>query len=168
MKPTPERLREVIDYDPESGTFVWAISRRGARRGAICGRIDAYGYREIGVDYGLYRANMIAWAIMTGKWPSLDVDHINRKKDDDRWSNLRLADRSHNNGNEGLRACNTSGYKGVVKDSKEGFWRAQICVNGRKRNLGRYPCINQAANAYDEAAKAAWGNHAVTNAELHK
>lgn len=168
MKPTPERIRQVISYDPDTGLFVWAISRCGARKGDLCGRINAVtGYREIGVDYGLRPAHNIAWVIMTGEWPERDVDHINRVKSDNRWVNLRLANRSQNNGNEGLRPCNTSGYKGVVKDSfRSGWWRAQICVNGRKRNLGRFERIEDAAAAYDKAAIEGFGEYAVTNAML--
>lgn len=166
MKPTPERLKEVIDYDPDKGTFVWAVSRRGARKGAICGRICSFGYREIGIDYGLYRANMIAWAIMTGEWPSAEVDHINRIKDDDRWENLRLANRSQNCGNDGLRKNNTSGYKGVTLDVASGLWRAQIRLNGRKTNLGRFPTKEEAAAAHDRAAIASFAEFAVTNTDL--
>lgn len=166
MKPSPERLREIIDYDPAEGTFRWAVSRRGARKGDPCGRICQFGYREIGVDYGLYRANMIAWAIMTGQWPDKDVDHINRVKSDNRWFNLRIANRSQNNGNEGLRTTNTSGRKGVVWDKDRRKWRAQIGVGGKVRNLGRFDKIEDAAAAYDKAAMEGYGEYAVTNADL--
>lgn len=161
---TAQRLRELVHYDPETGVFTWiAASRPGVRIGDRCGRVSRLGYREIGVEYGLRRANRLAWLYMTGEWPDGDVDHINRDKLDDRWSNLRLATRSQNMANVALRSNSTSGFIGVTFDKARGKWRAQIRIDGRKVNLGRYATAEEAARVYDAAAVDSFGGFAQLN-----
>lgn len=43
-------------------------------------------------------AHRLAWKLMTGEFTptSMDIDHINRDRKDNSWSNLRLATRSDN------------------------------------------------------------------------
>jgi hypothetical protein len=161
---TAQRLRELLHYDPETGVFTWvAMSRPGVRVGDRCGRVSRLGYREIGVEYGLRRANRLAWLYMTGEWPSGDVDHINRDKLDDRWCNLRLATRSQNSANVALRPNSTSGFIGVTFDKARDKWRAQIRIAGRKVNLGRFASAEEAARAYDAAALKEFGEFAELN-----
>lgn len=87
------------------------------------------------------------------------VDHRDRDGLNNRRSNLRLA--SH-----GLNAANmrpirgSSRYKGVCWDPVNQKWVAQICVDGKRRNLGRFTDERDAAMAYAQAAAAAWGDFA--------
>lgn len=143
---TAERLRELVIYNPDTGEFTWATSRVGARKGDICGRISQFGYREIGIDYKLYKANRLAWLYMTGSFSKFGIDHINRVRDDDRWCNLREANQSQNSANVARKKCNTSGQTGVTWDKDRNKWRVQIRIKGKKTNLGRY-------DNYDEAVK---------------
>jgi hypothetical protein len=143
---TQERLRHLVDYDVDTGVFTWAISRVGAKKGSICGRINVHGYREIGINYTLHRANRLAWLYMTGSFPDMEIDHINRIKHDDSWNNLRLCTHNQNAANVSLKKSNTSGCKGVVWDKDRNLWRVQIRIQGKKKNLGRF------AN-YDDAVK---------------
>ncbi len=100
---------------------------------------------------------------MTGEWPKDQVDHINQVKDDNRWCNIRECNSSQNKGNELLRADNTSGYKGVVWDKDRNKWRAQISINNKQTNLGRFDCKYEAARAYNEAAIEHFGEFACLN-----
>lgn len=153
------RLREIMDYNPNEGTFIWRVARRGVRAGATCGRISVHGYREIGVEGTLYRANRLAWFYVTGNWPQGVVDHVDGDKANDRWSNLRDCSQSQNMGNMAAkRINNTTGHRGVVWDKARGKWRAQICVGGAKRNLGRFSELDAAKQAYANAHKAAFGS----------
>lgn len=162
---TAERLRELVDYNPETGEFVWiARGRPACRAGDPCGRISRQGYHEIGIEYRLHRANRLAWLYMTGEWPDRDVDHINRDKADNRWCNLRLATRSQNSANVALAARrNTSGFLGVTFDKSRNKWRAQIRIGGRKVNLGRFTDPVEAAKAHDAAAWQEFGDFAELN-----
>ncbi len=93
----------------------------------------------------------------------LEVDHINRDPLDNRRSNLRLATRTQQAANTGLRSDNTSGYKGVSWDRSRRCWYASIRNDGRSVALGGYPNPEDAARAYDVAALAAWGEFAYLN-----
>ncbi|MBU1517641.1 MAG: HNH endonuclease [Planctomycetes bacterium] len=57
----------------------------------------------------------------------------------------------------------SSKYKGVCLDKKSGKWRAYIKYNGIHKSLGSYEIQEEAARAYDEAAKIYHGRYAVLN-----
>lgn len=162
MKPiTQARLKELVHYDPDTGAFTWAKSRPGCRKGDACGRLSVLGYCEIGIDGHLRRANRMAYLYMTGENPAenMDVDHINLDKADNRWANLRLANRSQNNANSLKRSHNTSGAKNVVWDKDRNCWRAQICIDGKKINLGRFTTVEDAVAKVDAVARGVWGEY---------
>ena len=159
---TQERLRYLLHYDPETGDFKWRFLRGGVREGK-CGRVNHWGYREICVDKKLYRAHRLAFLYMTGEFPTKDVDHINRNKGDNRWRNLREVTMSQNMCNVPLKPSNTTGFIGVVWDKDRNKWRAQIRVNGKKTNLGRFDNVEDAIKAHDQAAADAFGEFAQLN-----
>ena len=72
-----KRLREYVTYDPETGRFFWAISKRGwLRKNAQAGWVGNGGYVYIILDGRRYRAHRIAWLWTYGSWPE-QIDHIN-------------------------------------------------------------------------------------------
>jgi hypothetical protein len=66
------------------------------------------------------------------------ADHISRDTLDNRRSNLRIASVSQNLCNSKLRRDNISGRKGVCFDKARGLWRAHLCFEGKRLNLGRF------------------------------
>jgi HNH endonuclease/AP2 domain len=92
-----------------------------------------------------------------------DVDHINGDGLDNRRRNLRVGTRSQNNGNTRTSSRNQSGYKGVSFHKPTGRWRAYINLNHRHRHLGMFDDPWSAAQAYNEAAVAQWGEFAQIN-----
>jgi hypothetical protein len=82
---------------------------------------------------------------MNGAWPVYDVDHINRDRSDNTWSNLREASRTENCGNQKDRANNTSGYRGVAWDRKSQKWKAYGSRDGRRTHLGLFESLEKAA-----------------------
>lgn len=91
------------------------------------------------------------------------VDHRNGDGLDNQRSNLREATRTQNNANSRRRTDNTSGFKGVTLDARIGRWNARIHVNGRRRSLGYFATAEQAAVAYDSAAREIFGEFARPN-----
>lgn len=79
-------------------------------------------------------------------------DHRNGNTLDNRRDNLRLATHAQNTQNSRISTRNTSGYKGVSYVKADNAWRASICVNGEKKNIGQFRTPEDAYNAYCKAA----------------
>jgi len=90
----------------------------------------------------------------------IDTDHINGNKLDNRKENLRFCNGSQNMANQGKLSNNTSGYKGVTWDKLNKKWKSQIKVYGINIHLGRFINVEDAANAYKEAAIKYFGEFA--------
>jgi hypothetical protein len=150
---TQKELKEILNYNPETGIFTWIIDANSSvRSGDLAGTIVKRGYVTIGIRCKDMRAHRLAWLYMTGEWPKGQVDHINESKNDNRWSNLRIATSSQNRMNIGLRSDNTSGYKGVSWNKGSRKWICTIGINGKTKYLGLYLDVKEAHNAYKKAS----------------
>lgn len=68
---TIARLKEILEYHPETGVFTQKIQRKGGLKpGEDAGCLTDHGYVKISVDYRRYRAHRLAWFWMTGEWPT--------------------------------------------------------------------------------------------------
>jgi hypothetical protein len=91
---TATRLREVLDYDAESGEFRWKIrpSNR-VRIGDVAGRL-CDGYRRIALDGREYSGHRLAVLWVEGRYPRHQVWHRNGLRGDNRYENLKQPRRS--------------------------------------------------------------------------
>jgi hypothetical protein len=147
---TPERLREVLSYDDETGVFTRKLAVKGNATSDAVGTIGHKGYVVIGIDRRKYYGHRLAWFYIHGEWPEECIDHKNGVKSDNRLANLRSATPRINNQNHRRPSRrNTSGYLGVYR-RKDGKWVAQIKVDGKAIWIGSFDYPEKAAAAYIE------------------
>ena len=91
------------------------------------------------------------------------VDHVNGDPLDNRVRNLRMASQAENMRNRTKTRANTSGYKGVTFHGQTRKWKAYIKKNYKQHYLGLFPTPQEAAIAYNHAAKLLHGEFALLN-----
>jgi len=148
---TQERLKELLEYDPETGLFYRKTRPvNHVHIGDIAGNINkTKGYVVIGIDKKWYKGHRLAFLYMTGSWPEDQVDHINGIRHDNRWSNLRECNHSQNMQNQRVAHNGTkSGLLGVFWNETHKIWEASIQLDGKSKYLGRFYCKFEAHKAY--------------------
>lgn len=116
IKPLPEQsiLKKKFNYNPSTGKLYW-IKRKGQEAGTV-GR---QGYRSVTLNNIVYQAHRVIYKWMTGEDPEI-IDHIDRDKDNNRWSNLRSVSERDNVLNSPFAD------EGCVEQMKGGKWRARL------------------------------------------
>ena len=62
---TAQRLRELLDYAPDTGRFYWRVRSGRASAGGEAGTWSGDGYRDIKIDGTIYRAHRLDWLFMS-------------------------------------------------------------------------------------------------------
>ena len=149
---TKEEVLEVLEYEQESGIFRWKNPRQGIATGSVAGWNHAGGYRRIQIKESQYLIHRLVWLVETGVLPDSDIDHIDRDKSNNRFSNLRIATNSQNQQNTNGRSDNTSGFKGVHFHKATKKYSARIRINGERKELGLFETAELAHHAYKAAS----------------
>ena len=158
--PTPDALRQLLRYDPDTGDLFWRerpegmfTSRRIARSwnstfaGKKAGNQKPNGYRYLRIFNRPLYAHRIAYAMSYGRWPAHQVDHIDGDRGNNALVNLRDCTNAENSRNSKLFSTNTSGHCGVTWDKQTSKWLAQARVNGKQYSLGRHDRLEDAVAA---------------------
>jgi len=95
--------------------------------------------------------------------PGVGVTHRNGDGLDNRKTNLRLCTRQQRGAKRRRNRNNTSGYRGVSYDAHSGRWKGVLRHGGRYLSLGYFATPEEAARAYDAAAREAFGEFAYRN-----
>ena len=132
--PSQHYLKELFDYEPETGVLTWKVSRSNrVKVGSEAGNSKSSSYRQVRFDGSDYLVHRLIWRWMTGDDPGdMEIDHIDRNPSNNSWSNLRIADRVSNGSNLPKKKSNTSGVAGVCWDKRWETYQAQIRINKRR------------------------------------
>lgn len=175
--PSPEVLRQLIKYEPDTGKLFWVErprsmfpsnwaylvwNKRYAGQEALA-FVGVGGYKTGRIFKFGMRAHRAAWAIHYGEWPVGFLDHANRDKLDNRIDNLRLCTARENSANKSKKKNASSEYMGVSFNKRIGKWSASMSVDRRKKHLGFFAEEVSAAMAYDKAAIEMHGKFANLN-----
>lgn len=145
----------LLRYDAETGVFNWREKRaHTVLAGDVAGFLEAGGYWVIHICGRFYKAHRLAWLLTTGKWPKDQIDHINRKRADNRFVNLREATKSENQINSGMYRNNKTGYRHVSPHKQSGKFTATIKRNGKFKHIGVYTTALAASKAAQEELKS--------------
>lgn len=119
---TQARLREMLDYDPATGIFVWKGVGRGIRTGKVAGSTDPNGYRYIRLDGEDHLAQRLAWFWVNNVWPSGGLRFQDRNQQNCAIDNLR----------EGFYLDTKHDWR-----TKEGRAAYQFEYRSQRRNIAR-------------------------------
>ena len=153
---TSARLRELLEYDPQTGVFTWLADRgRMAKAGDVAGSLHHHGYVVIRIDGAIHRAHRLAWLYMHGFLPVNEIDHRNGIRSDNRSENLREATKAQNMGNQlNSHARSKSKILGVRFHKRDGKWTSEISTNKKRHYLGLFETAELAEAAYLAAKRA--------------
>jgi len=141
---TQSKLKELLDYDPETGLFTWKVSRQGVKKGSVAGSDSHDGYIKIKIDGKDYYAHRLAWLYEYGYFPENGLDHEDRIKHHNWIKNLREVSNQCNMRNTGNPSTNTSGVKGIYFANKAQKWRARMKLNGKNSHFGYFEDFTEA------------------------
>lgn len=91
------------------------------------------------------------------------TDHVNGNGLDNTRSNLREATPLQNKWNAKTRSDSKTGFKGVSSRRGGRGFIARIVTDGKRRTLGWFHSAEEAAHAYDAAARELYGEFAWLN-----
>lgn len=165
---TPDRLRQLLRYEPESGKLFWrerpredfATNRAFATWNSRYSGAEAFtntipgGYKTGTIMNKSYRAHIVIWAIVTGVWPDHEIDHRNGIRHDNRFSNFKPATSSENKRNCRRYSSNTSGVTGVYWEKRRRSWLVKISTGVRQVvEIGRFRTKEEAIIARKQAER---------------
>lgn len=146
---TAERLREVLNYNPQTGIFTRLV--RTAQRvqvGDTAGCKAQRGCLLIMIDCRLYQAHRLVWLYVHGVWPTNHIDHLDGNPANNRIENLR--DVSHSVNMQNIRKAKSSnkstGMLGSYRIGKR--FQAKIVIDGKVRHIGMFDTPELAHAAY--------------------
>lgn len=169
-----DMFKRMFDYNPETGEIV------NIRKGTFYKRLTLKGYKEsiyLTVDNIEYRStyHRLCWFLHTGEVipDSMQIDHINNIKDDNRFINLRKCTNDENSKKKCLRKDNTTGYRGVQYTSDVNnsivyhYYASAITIKKGQgpSKIGRFKNPFHAAIFYDSANRYYFKDFANCNFE---
>lgn len=147
-----EDLVRLISYDPDTGFFT-RLRPSGSRGkpGPIRPCLSPLGYVQIGVLGWKLQGHRLAWFYMKKEWPTLTIDHIDRDRANNKWSNLREVPQALQVQNRSEWAKKKSGLPVGVYLTRNNTFNAKIGFEKKCVDLGTYKTLEDAVAAYKTA-----------------
>ena len=140
--PSQERLNELLSYDPETGTLVWATARGRSAKGTEAYTVRKDGKLKTQVDGGLFATARVVYMLVTGIDPKEATIHcINGDLSDLSWDNLMLETTSN--------VAMGSSAEDRTRLDYDTKYRARVMVSGKAIRIGDFDTEEEA-----EAAKS--------------
>jgi hypothetical protein len=159
---TKEYVKDLFDY--KEGKLLWKIRKANCIQiGSEAGYTANKGYKQVEIGGKAYYVHRLIWIWHNGFTGESQIDHINNNTSDNRIENLRSADNTQNAHNQKLAKNNKSGFKGVSWHNQMCKWRADITIKGKKKHLGLFDKLEDAAKAYDIVATEYFKEYAKIN-----
>lgn len=164
----PALLPDLLGYNPDTGELtwrerpaelfpsehrarVWNSKHAGKAAFTTVSTTDGYKY---GMIFGrTYASHRVIWALVTGRWPADQIDHINHDRADNRLDNLREVVNQQNAQNQSLRSDNKTGFVGVRWSKPHRKWVAHARRGVGGNYLGIFGCFGKALKARKAAEK---------------
>lgn len=143
-------LQKVFVYDEDTGKLNYRVTQSLGKAGDTATIPQSGGYLTTRINGKDYLAHRIIWHYMTGKFPN-QIDHINHKRADNKWCNLREVNNRGNHLNESLPKNSTTGVLGVSFISRLNKFRAYIVINNKQIYLGVFRTLEEACDARKKA-----------------
>ena len=148
------KVKDYLEYNSDTGILTWIKSPvSNIPIGRAITRKNKQGYNIVNLHGVTYYVHRVGWYLHTNSQPPEFIDHINRVKTDNYFSNLREATRSQNQHNTGIQCNNSSGYKGVYWKKGINKWVARIMLNNVSMHLGCFSTPEEAYEVYVSASK---------------
>ncbi len=132
---TPELVREVLNYDSNTGVLTWR-SKQHSKRIVLHSRAGSYvpstGYRSITLFGKSYPEHIICWYHYHGVWPTGQIDHKDQVRDHNWISNLQDISFHQNMLNRKALKGTVTGHQGIWFNKRTNRYVAQIVLNGKK------------------------------------
>ena len=141
---TQEYLQAILFLD-DDGELFWRDTGASAES-------YRHKYKAVWIKRKRYYSHRIIWLYVYGYMPNR-IDHKNGDEENNRLDNLREATQSQN--------CANSDWGSVRGVEAHGAkFRARIWVNDRRVELGSYPTLQEAVEAYEIGAIEHFGEFA--------
>lgn len=150
-------LNEIFYYDTTSPSFLrWKIDRfsgrkqsiLSARKGECAGSLGSDGYYTVPVNGKQKKVHRVIMQLHGIDCEGFIVDHIDRNKQNNVFTNLRLIDCKGNNRNHSGRKTNTSGANGVYFCKRDNAWVA----SWSNAHTGKKESKNFSCSVYGDTA----------------
>jgi hypothetical protein len=148
-EPTENQLKAMkARYEVNGSKLLSKVDYHKLRVGREVGCETSYGYRQVKVLGRLFLTHHIVWFLSKGRWPKLQIDHMNGDKLDNRPENLRELSQGQN-----VRSFSpiygAIPFRGVCFIKSKGKFLAQASHNNKRRHIGYYDTAEKAALARD-------------------